>query len=141
MKRWHITIALAVLAAGAAWLAERARVDVPVLIGVLPSAEDERRAALNKKLQMAWLDEILTTDPRISACFADALSHLGHVPDVIVRMHLLPNGTVDDVVVADPAQLAGSGLAMCLTTTIETMGFPIPDGGTPVWVSYRFEGS
>ena len=141
MKSWHLTISLAALAAAAGWLQWRARVDAPVLIGFLPTAEDQKRAELNKKLQGASLDEILKTDPRVAACFADARAHLGRLPDVVVRMHLLPNGRADSVVIADPATLTGTGLAMCLTTTVETLAFFVPEDAAPTWVTYRFEGS
>jgi hypothetical protein len=141
MKRWHLTIALAVLAAGGAWLAHRARVASPVLIGFLPTATDARLGALNTKIGTASLDFVLRTDPRIAACFADARAHIGRLPDVVVRVHLRPNGTADSVMVVDPDTLTGTGLAMCLTTTIETMGFFVPDDATARWVTYRFEGS
>ena len=141
MKRWHVTIALAALAAGAAWLAQRALVGHPVLIGFMPTATDARRAALTTKIGTASIDFVLRTDPRIAACFADARAHTGHLPDVVVHVHLLSNGRADRVAVADPDTLAGTGLAMCLTTTIGTMGFFVPDDATATWVSYRFEGS
>jgi len=141
MKRWHLTIVLAVLAAAAGWLSHRVRVDSPVLIGVLPTSGDLRRADLNRKIETASIDSVLRTDTRVAACFADARAHMGHLPDVVVRMHLLPNGSADNVVIADPATLAGTGLAMCLTTTIETLGFFVPEHATPTWVTYRFEGS
>ena len=141
MKRWHLTIALAALAAGAGWLSHGTRVEPPVLIGFMPTAADARRASSNTKIGTASIDFVLRTEPRIAACFADARAHMGHLPDVVVRVHLLANGRADNVVIADPATLTGTGLAMCLTTTIETMGFFVPDDAPPTWVSYRFQGS
>jgi hypothetical protein len=64
--------------------------------------------------------------------------HIGRLPDVVVRVHLRPNGTADSVVVVRNPR--GTGVAMCLTTTIETMGVSFPTTRRP-WVSYRFEGS
>ena len=141
MKRWHLTIALAVLAAGGAALARLTHVDRPVLIGFLPTAKDARHATLDTKIGTASIDFVLRTDPRIAACFADARAHMGHLPDVVVRVHLRSNGRADSVMISDPATLTGTGLAMCLATTIETTGFFVPDGAPPTWVTYRFPAS
>ena len=141
MKAWQLTVALAIVAFGAGRLAMRAKTGTPVLIGFVPTADNARRAELSTRNKTASIDAVLRTDARIAACFADARAHIGRVPDVVVRMRLLPNGRADSVVVADPATLAGTGLAMCLTTTIETMGFFVPEDATPTWVSYRFEES
>jgi hypothetical protein len=136
MKAWQLTTGLAIVAVGAGWLAARAQDDTPRWVPVPPRNMVDRSYELNERFRGVSIDRFVKADPRIGDCVAEAQSNRVGLPPVVVRMHVLPDGTVDDATVEESGRPSDSDLAKCIETTLESMGFPEPDDDTATWVTF-----
>jgi hypothetical protein len=165
MKAWQLTLGLAVLAVAAGQLSRfvvtddapplRARLDrvvgdadygfvgpeelrarVETATANLLEVENPENALAHEKQGRA-IDRMLRNDPRIRACLGPRSGVFGS--QIVLHMQVQPDGSVSDVCVTDPAILAGTDLASCLSSTIGSMTFPKPPDGAAVSVTYPFE--
>ena len=145
MKAWQLTTGLAVLAIAAGQLPQNVVADdgPPVrarLEMVAGSAEygmvgPEERPPFSR----ANVGASTRTKREIETCFYDGQDWTAGVPDVVVRYHLLPNGTVDSAVIQEPGWLRlGSPYTRCVSEAIAATRFA-PFTGNSVWLDYSFD--
>ena len=146
MKAWQLTTVLAFLAVAAGQLPLReiaddsppVRAQLDRVVGTSgygfvgpeerpPFARDETVVSLTR------------TKREIEDCFIDETDWRHFVPDIVVRYHVLPDGTIDTALIQEPAVLrVGSPWTRCVMEAIAATRFA-PFSGSSVWLDYRFD--
>ena len=145
MKAWQLTLGLAVLAVAAGQLPEvvvaddapplRARLDRVVGDADYGLVGPEERPPLFGTTMVAPA----RTKREIEECFGVREDWTRPVPDIVVRYHVLPEGSTDSALIQEPASLRlGSPYTRCVGDAVSAARFA-PFGGDSVWLDYSFD--
>ncbi len=143
MKAWQLTTGLAILAIAAGQLSHLVTADESPPIRARPDwvvghpdygFDGPERRDPNARIRLSAIDAWIRDSRSVSACFFGASQTLGYVPDALVRLHVTESGTIDDVLVTDPAQLQTTDLEACLSRALRELTVPTYDGAPPLWL-------